>query len=75
MAQPATLKRVLGLRSLVLFGLAYMTPMIVLGIFGIVAEVTAGASASAYAIALIAMIFTAASYGRLSAAFPVSGSA
>lgn len=75
MAQPATLKRVLGLRSLVLFGLAYMTPMIVLGIFGIVAEVTAGASASAYAIALIAMIFTAASYGRLSSAFPVSGSA
>lgn len=75
MATPTTLKRVLGLRSLVLFGLAYMTPMIVLGIFGIVAEVTEGASASAYAVALVAMIFTAASYGRLSAAFPVSGSA
>jgi amino acid transporter len=75
MATPTTLKRVLGLRSLVFFGLAYMTPMIVLGIFGIVAEVTEGASASAYAVALVAMIFTAASYGRLSAAFPVSGSA
>lgn len=75
MATPTTLKRVLGLRSLVFFGLAYMTPMIVLGIFGIVAEATEGASASAYAVALVAMIFTAASYGRLSAAFPVSGSA
>ena len=32
-----TLLRTLGLRSLVLFGLAYMTPMIVLGIFGVVA--------------------------------------
>lgn len=75
MTSSATLQRVLGLRSLVLFGLAYMTPIIVLGIFGIVAEATQGASASAYAVALVAMIFTAASYGRLSAAFPVSGSA
>lgn len=75
MTTPTTLTRVLGLRSLVLFGLAYMTPIIVLGIFGIVAEATEGASASAYAVALLAMIFTAASYGRLSAAFPVSGSA
>lgn len=75
MTTPTTLKRVLGLRSLVLFGLAYMTPIIVLGIFGIVAEATQGASASAYAVALLAMIFTASSYGRLSAAFPVSGSA
>ena len=70
-----TLKRTLGLRSLVLFGLAYMTPLIVLGIFGVVAETTGGASASAYLIALIAMLFTAASYGRMAAAFPVAGSA
>jgi putrescine importer len=70
-----TLKRTLGLRSLVLFGLAYMTPLIVLGIFGVVAETTGGASASAYLIALVAMLFTAASYGRMAAAFPVAGSA
>lgn len=70
-----TLTRALGLRSLVLFGLAYMTPIIVLGIFGIVAEVTSGASASAYLVALVAMIFTASSYGRLAIAFPVAGSA
>ena len=75
MTTPNALSRTLGLRSLVLLGLAYMTPIIVLGIFGIVAEVTAGASASAYLVALVAMIFTASSYGRLAAAFPVSGSA
>jgi len=75
MAPQPTLTRTLGLRSLVLLGLAYMTPIIVLGIFGVVAETTAGASASAYLVALVAMIFTASSYGRLSAAFPVAGSA
>lgn len=70
-----TLVRALGLPSLVLFGLAYMTPLIVLGIFGVVASTTAGASASAYLIALAAMLFTASSYGRMAAAYPVSGSA
>ncbi|OBG87009.1 Putrescine importer PuuP [Mycobacterium sp. E802] len=70
-----TLVRALGLRSLVLFGLAYMTPLIVLGIFGVVASTTSGASASAYLIALAAMLFTASSYGRMASAYPVSGSA
>lgn len=78
MSTPTTtpaLTRTLRLPSLVLFGLAYMTPLIVLGIFGVVAEVTGGASASAYVVALIAMLFTASSYGRMAAAYPVAGSA
>jgi len=70
-----TLDRTLGLRSVVLFGLAYMTPIIVLGIFGIIAETSGGATPSAYGLALIAMLFTAFSYGRMAAAFPVAGSA
>ncbi|WP_308468024.1 APC family permease [Rathayibacter soli] len=69
------LKRALGLRSLVLFGLAYMAPLIVLGTFGVVATVSKGATAGAYILALIAMLFTASSYGRMAAAYPVSGSA
>ncbi|MFD6698199.1 MULTISPECIES: APC family permease [unclassified Microbacterium] len=73
--QQPHLTRSLGLTSLVLFGLAYMTPLIVLGIFGVVAETTGGASASAYLVALIAMLFTASSYGRMAAAHPVAGSA
>jgi amino acid transporter len=74
MSQP-TLDRSLGLRSVVLFGLAYMAPMIVLGTFGAIAEETAGAVPSAYLLALVAMLFTAYSYGRLAATFPVAGSA
>lgn len=70
-----TLTRTLKLPSLVLFGLAYLTPLIVLGIFGVIASETGGASASAYLVALIAMLFTANSYGRMAAAFPVAGSA
>jgi putrescine importer len=76
MAPPSpTLARTLGLRSVVLFGLAYLTPLIVLGIFGIISETTGGATPSAYLLALVAMLFTAFSYGRMAAAFPTAGSA
>ncbi|GGI86934.1 APC family permease [Pseudarthrobacter scleromae] len=70
-----TLTRTLKLPSLVLFGLAYLTPIIVLGIFGIIAETTGGAAPAAYLVALVAMLFTAHSYGRMAVAFPVAGSA
>ncbi|MBG0741695.1 APC family permease [Paeniglutamicibacter antarcticus] len=69
------LVRTLNLRSLVLFGLAYLTPIIVLGIFGIIAETTGGAAPAAYLVAMVAMLFTAHSYGRMSIAYPVAGSA
>ncbi|MHA6758405.1 APC family permease [Streptacidiphilus sp. PAMC 29251] len=69
------LTRSLTLRSVVLFGLAYMAPLIVLGTFGIIAETTGGSTPSAYLLALVAMLFTAFSYGRMAAAFPVAGSA
>ena len=46
-----TLTRTLKLPRLVLFGLAYLTPLIVLGIFGIIAETTGGASPAAYLVA------------------------
>jgi putrescine importer len=74
-APPTSLTRTLTLRSVVLFGLAYMTPLIVLGTFGVVAESTHGAVPTAYALALIAMLFTAHSYGKMAAAHPVAGSA
>ncbi|MCI2423717.1 APC family permease [Saccharopolyspora sp. K220] len=70
-----SLRRALRLGSVVLFGLAYMTPLIVLGTFGIVSELTSGATPSAYLLALAAMLFTAYSYGTMSRAHPVAGSA
>ena len=75
MTTQPTLVPTLKLPSLVLFGLAYLTPLIVLGIFGVIAETTGGASPSAYLVALVAMLFTAHSYGRMASAYPVAGSA
>jgi amino acid transporter len=71
----ARLQRTLSLGSVVLFGIAYMTPIIVLGTFGILAQSTNGAVPAAYLAALVAMFFTAMSYGRMASAFPVAGSA
>ena len=71
----ARLQRTLSLGSVVLFGIAYMTPIIVLGTFGILAQSTAGMVPAAYLVALVAMFFTAMSYGRMASAFPVAGSA
>jgi amino acid transporter len=72
--QSPHLTATLGLRSVTLFGLAYMTPIIVLGIFGVIAEASEGASAGSYVVATVAMLFTAASYARMSVHYPVAGS-
>ena len=70
--KPLGLTRTLRLPSVVLFGLAYMTPMIVFGTFGILAEKTGGAVPTAYVLALVAVLLTAYSYGRM-AALPSPG--
>lgn len=69
------LKRILKLWQIVLIGVAYMTPMVVFDTFGIVSEVTNGHVPTSYVLALIAMLFTAASYGKMVKAFPLAGSA
>jgi amino acid transporter len=70
-----TLTRSLTLGPVVLFGLAYMAPMIVLGTFGELAGSSGNAVPAAYLLALVAMLFTATSYGRMASAYPVAGSA
>jgi putrescine importer len=69
------LKRSLKLWQVVMMGLAYMTPMVVFDTFGIVSDVTNGHVPSAYIVALIGMLFTAVSYGKLVRVFPEAGSA
>jgi putrescine importer len=69
------LKRALGPTALVLFGLTYLAPVTVFTTYGIVAKSTDNHLPAAYVVALMAMIFTALSYGRMSRAFPASGSA
>lgn len=69
------LSRVLGMPSLVLFGLAYMVPLTVFTTYGVVTDMTAGHLPGAYVVTLLAMLFTAYSYGRMVKAHPYAGSA
>jgi len=69
------LKKTLTLMPVVMMGLAYMQPMTLFDTFGIVSGLTDGHVATAYAFALIAILFTALSYGKLVRRFPSAGSA
>jgi putrescine importer len=69
------LKRTLGLPAVLLFGLAYMAPLIVYGTYGVLAKASGDTAALAYLLALFAITFTALSYGRLARIYPVAGSA
>ncbi len=69
------LLRVLGTPSLVLFGLVYMVPLTVFTTYGIVTQVSGGRLSVAYVVTLAVMVFTARSYARMAAAYPVAGSA
>jgi putrescine importer len=73
-AHHAHLQKALGLRGVLLLGLAYMAPIIVLGIFGVIAETSDGASSGSYLLATVAMLFTASSYARMAHHYPVAGS-
>lgn len=69
------LKKTLTLLPVVMMGLAYMQPMTLFDTFGIVSGLTDGHVPTAYAFALIAILFTALSYGKLVRRFPSAGSA
>ncbi|WP_327349242.1 APC family permease [Streptomyces sp. NBC_01321] len=71
----AGFRRVLTLRHLVAFGLAYLAPTVVFNYYGIITDLTDGMMALAYVVTLVAMFFTAYSYAQMVRAFPVSGSA
>ncbi|MDZ7640227.1 MAG: APC family permease [Bryobacterales bacterium] len=70
----AKLRRVLSRGDLVIYGLTIITPTAAYPVFGIVQEVSRGHAALAYLVAVVAMLFTAASYGHMAAAFPSAGS-
>ena len=69
------LRKSLTLIPVVMMGLAYMQPMTLFDTFGIVSGLTDGHVATAYAFALVAILFTALSYGKLVRRFPSAGSA
>lgn len=71
---PPTLKRILTRRDLILFGLVLLGPTAPYPVYGIVQQTSHGHAVLAYLVAMTAMLFTAASYGRMSRAFPSAGS-
>ncbi|GAA3066761.1 APC family permease [Actinocorallia glomerata] len=69
------LRRTLRLQHIVFVGLAYMAPMAVFDMFGIVAFATDGRVPLAYLITMAAMLITALSYARMCRLHPSAGSA
>jgi amino acid transporter len=69
------LRPVLSLGALVLFGLAFVGPTAPYTFFGVGAAESRGHFALVYVIAMIAVSFTALSYGKMATAFPEAGSA
>lgn len=68
------LRRTLSFTDLLVYGLIFMVPIAPFGIFGSVFQGSGGMVALAYAIGMLAMMFTAASYAQMSRAFPMAGS-
>jgi putrescine importer len=84
MAQPQThsqnaggpgLRRVLGLKELILYGMILIQPTAPMPIYGIVAQEARGHVVTTILIAMVAMMLTAMSYGRMAAVYPHAGSA
>ncbi|WP_433273658.1 APC family permease [Actinosynnema sp. CS-041913] len=68
------LRRSLGFKDLLVYGMIIMVPIAPFGIFGSVFQGSGGMIALAYAIGMLAMLFTAGSYAEMSKAFPIAGS-
>jgi putrescine importer len=64
---PPRLRRVLGLWDLVFYGLILIQPVGIASSFGWASQMSLGHAATAILIALVAIMFTAVSYGRMAA--------
>jgi amino acid transporter len=68
------LRRELGFRDLLAYGLIFMVPIAPFGIFGSVFKASGGMVALAYVVGMLAMVLTAYSYAQMVRAFPMAGS-
>ena len=82
MASPSTaapakpgLVRVLGLWSLIIYGIVLIQPTAPMSPFGVVSVKAEGHVVTTILIGMVAMLFTAISYGRMAAVYPSAGSA
>jgi len=69
------LRRVLGVWDLILYGIVAVTPSAPVTVFGIAMRDSKGHAIDTILIAMVAMILTAVSYGRMATLYPSAGSA
>jgi amino acid transporter len=69
------LRRTLTLRDLILYGIIVIQPVAPMSVFGVLSERGRGHVVTAILIAMVAMLFTGISYGRMARAYPSAGSA
>ncbi|HEY0715615.1 MAG TPA: APC family permease [Polyangia bacterium] len=74
-AEAGTLKRALTLRHLVLYGIVVIQPVAPMSVFGVLDQRSGGHVVTTILIAMVAMLLTALSYGRMARAYPSAGSA
>jgi amino acid transporter len=72
---PRTLRRTLTLRDLILYGIIVIQPVAPMSSFGTVTNKGHGHTVTAILIAMVAMLLTALSYGRMARVYPSAGSA
>ncbi|MGA7156466.1 MAG: APC family permease [Acidobacteriaceae bacterium] len=72
---PPQLKRTLKLWHLIVYGIVIIQPTAPMGIYGVVSNVARGHVVTTILIAMVAMLFTAISYGRMARIYPSAGSA
>lgn len=73
-AEPG-LRRSLKLWHLIVYGIVIIQPTAPMGIYGVVSNVARGHVVTTILIAMVAMLFTAVSYGRMARIYPSAGSA
>src|SRR3954470_14756020 len=71
----ASLRRTLTLRDLILYGIIVIQPVAPMSSFGAVTDKGHGHTVTAILIAMVAMLLTALSYGRMARVYPSAGSA
>ena len=69
------LRRALTLWDLILYGMIVLQPVAPMSAFGALSERGRGHVVTAILVAMVAMLFTAMSYGRMARAYPSAGSA
>ena len=72
---PARLNRTLGLWNLIIIGMVIIQPTAPMGIYGVINNKAHGHVVTTILIAMVAMLFTAISYGRMARVYPSAGSA